>query len=85
MKAAIVGLVAVAGLVWAIPALAHHSFASFDRTKELTLSGTVREFQWSNPHAWIQVVVIDDKGRQAEWSVECGRHGAHWRSRKLGI
>jgi hypothetical protein len=72
MKAAIVGLVAVAALVWAVPVLAHHSFASFDRTKEVTLSGTVREFQWSNPHAWIQVAVIDDKGRHAEWSVECG-------------
>ena len=72
MKVAIVGLVAAVALMWAPPTLAHHSFAAFDRTREVTLSGAVREFQWSNPHAWIQVVVVDDKGRQTEWSVECG-------------
>src|SRR5881396_209935 len=72
MKAAFVGMVAAVALVPATPALAHHSFAGFDRTREVTLSGAVREFQWNNPHAWIQIVVIDDKGRQTEWSVECG-------------
>ena len=72
MKAAIVGLVAAFALMWALPAPAHHSFAGFDRTKEVMLRGAVREFQWSNPHAWIQIVVVDDKGRQTEWSVECG-------------
>jgi uncharacterized protein DUF6152 len=72
MKAAIVGLVAAVALMWALPAPAHHSFAGFDRAKEVTLRGAVREFQWNNPHAWIQIVVVDDKGRQTEWSVECG-------------
>jgi len=51
---------------------AHHSFASYDRTKNLTLTGTVREFQWTNPHAWIQVLVPDDNGGTTEWGVECG-------------
>jgi len=72
MKAAIVGLVAAVALMWALPAPAHHSFAGFDRAREVTLRGAVREFQWNNPHAWIQIVVVDDKGRQTEWSVECG-------------
>jgi len=72
MKAAIVGLVAAFALMWALPAPAHHSFAGFDRAKEVTLRGAVREFQWNNPHTWIQIVVVDDKGRQTEWSVECG-------------
>jgi hypothetical protein len=58
--------------VWvAAPALAHHSFAMFDRDKEVTLIGTVREFQWTNPHAFIEVDVPADKSGAAEkWSVE---------------
>ena len=61
-------------LVLAIVArpIAHHSFAAFDRTKEVTLTGVVKEVQWNNPHTWIQVVVSDAKGRQTEWGLECG-------------
>jgi hypothetical protein len=54
------------------PANAHHSFAHFDRSKEVTMTGVVREVQWSNPHTWIQVIVTDDKGRKTEWGFECG-------------
>jgi hypothetical protein len=56
----------------AVPVSAHHSFAAFDRDRQITLTGVVREFQWSNPHAWIQVVVTDEKGRKTEWGLECG-------------
>lgn len=56
----------------AAPALAHHSFAMFDNQKTVTLEGTVKEFQWTNPHTWIQVVVKDAAGREAEWSIEGG-------------
>src|SRR5215208_6702480 len=45
------------------PALAHHSPAAFDRTKKVTLVGTVKEFRWQNPHTWIEVEVPDDKGK----------------------
>ena len=55
----------------AAPVDAHHSFAMFDRDKAMTLSGTVREFQWTNPHVWIQVMVPDAKGADQEWGVEC--------------
>jgi hypothetical protein len=41
------------------PALAHHSFAMFDRTKALKVQGTVREFQWTNPHSWIRLEVME--------------------------
>jgi hypothetical protein len=51
---------------------AHHSFAAFDRTKQVTLTGVVKEVQWSNPHTWIQVLVTDAKGKQTEWGFECG-------------
>ena len=53
------------------PAIAHHSFAMFDRQKTLVLEGTVLQFQWTNPHVWIQVKVRDERGASAEWGVEC--------------
>jgi hypothetical protein len=53
-------------------ALAHHSFAAFDRSKKVVLVGVVKDFQWTNPHAWIQLVVQDSQGHQTEWGVECG-------------
>jgi uncharacterized protein DUF6152 len=56
-------------LLIAAPALAHHSFAMFDRTKYMTLSGTVKEFEWTNPHVWIHLNV-PDSGKQVEWSFE---------------
>ena len=65
-------LLALALLATTSAALAHHSFAVFDRTKKVTLTGTVKDFQWTNPHTWIQVVIADDKGNTTEWGVECG-------------
>jgi hypothetical protein len=59
-------------LAGATPVLAHHSYAAFDREKKVTLTGVVGEFQWNNPHAWIQVKVTDENGRQVEWGIECG-------------
>ena len=67
-------------------ALAHHSFAMFDTTQTLTLQGTVKEFQWTNPHCFIQVLVRDG-GSTREWSIEMNgpadlyRKG--WRPRSL--
>ena len=72
MKTAILTLAALVCLLLTEPALAHHSYAAFDREKKVTLAGVVREFQWNNPHAWIQITVADEKGRQVEWGVECG-------------
>jgi Family of unknown function (DUF6152) len=63
-------LLAVATVWVAAPALAHHSFAMFDRDKEVVLTGTVREFQWTNPHAFIEVDVPGEKGVAEKWSVE---------------
>jgi Family of unknown function (DUF6152) len=53
----------------ALPALAHHSFAMFDQTKQVSLKGTVKEFQWTNPHAFIRVEVTDS-GAPEVWDVE---------------
>lgn len=56
----------------ALPAMAHHSFSMFDDKKELVLKGVVKEFQWSNPHTWIQLNVTDASGKVVEWSIEGG-------------
>jgi len=69
MRAALASMIVVA---LAVPAAAHHSYAAFDRTREVTIAGVVKEFQWNNPHAWIQIVATDDKGRKTEWGLECG-------------
>ncbi len=51
-------------------ALAHHSFAMFDTKKEVSLSGTIKEFRWTNPHSWIVVTVKDANGVETDWSLE---------------
>jgi len=50
----------------AAPAAAHHSFAMFDQTKIMTVEGTVTEFQWTNPHAFIEL----DAAGGRHWSIE---------------
>jgi len=71
----------------AIAAQAHHSMAMFDQTKKVILTGTVREYQWTNPHCYIQLLVTDAAGKTTEWSMEMGApmylyaHG--WRPKSL--
>ena len=75
MKRRVAALVAFGAMLLASPALAHHSRAMFDQTKQITLAGTVKEFQWTNPHCWIQVLVPDPEHPEAapvEWGVEMG-------------
>ena len=52
-------------------AQAHHSFAMFDPDKSITLSGTVKDFTWGNPHTWINVTTVDE-GASKTWGIECG-------------
>jgi hypothetical protein len=61
------------------PVSAHHSGAMFDTQKTITLHGTVKAFQWSNPHCWIQLLVPKD-GATQEWSVEMGSTTELYRS-----
>jgi hypothetical protein len=76
-----------AAFACATPALAHHSFAMFDSQKEVVINGTIKEFQWTNPHSWIQINVPDGAGGTKEWSIEgatpngLARQG--WRSTSL--
>lgn len=63
-------LVAILSLLTASSASAHHSGAMFDQAKQVQVSGTVREFQWVNPHVFIQLMANDERGRDVEWSLE---------------
>ncbi len=65
-------MVALLLIVAAGIAMAHHSDAMFDRARVLELSGTVKEFQFTNPHTWLQVNVKNEKGETVEWSLEWG-------------
>lgn len=55
-----------------VTALAHHSVAMFDHSKRVTVEGTVKEWQWTNPHAWLQVLAPDASGAQVEQGFEVG-------------
>lgn len=54
------------------PAVAHHSGAGFNASEVKEFTATIKEFQFTNPHTWIQVIVTNDEGQQTEWSVEWG-------------
>jgi hypothetical protein len=66
------GLFGVAAALLGAPAIAHHSFAMFDQSKVVYVSGAVKEFEFVNPHAWLHVAVTNDKGETATWSFEGG-------------
>lgn len=72
MKLRTVVLAIASSAVLAFPALAHHSFAMFDAEKSVTLDGTVKEFEWTNPHAWIVVILPTAKGGEDRWAIEMG-------------
>jgi hypothetical protein len=63
---------AVIAAAAAAPAFAHHSFAIFDQTKVLYASGTVKEYELVNPHAWLHVNIAGKDGKTATWSFEAG-------------
>jgi len=66
-RATVIGLAACA-LLAALPAAAHHSFATeYDKAKPISVTGTVRKVEWRNPHIWFYLDVKDDGGRVTTW------------------
>jgi hypothetical protein len=62
---------AILAVAIAAPAFAHHSFAMFDAEKIITAKGTVKEFEWTNPHSWLRVMISDQaSGRALQWAFE---------------
>ena len=73
MKLRLAGLTAFVAVGFAAPAPAHHSFAMYDTDKTFTLQGTVKAFEWVNPHSWLRVMANDERtGRPALWTFEMG-------------
>src|SRR5262249_48050937 len=71
----IAGLIAIVA-VFAVNGHAHHSFAMFDHEKTITVSGTLKEFEFTNPHCWLHVSVVDPTtGRTLDWAFEMGSVG----------
>ena len=63
-------LAAVCLSIPAAPASAHHSTAMYDTQNPVTISGAVKRFEWTNPHAFVYLEVKNDKGEMVEWEVE---------------
>jgi hypothetical protein len=74
MNLKVVSLTASAVAAFTMPALAHHSFSMFDAQQTITLEGTVKEFEWVNPHAWLRVIVKDKNTGQPA-SRRCSQAG----------
>ena len=91
MKFKTLGLAGIAFAIFAIQhpvtAVAHHSFAMFDATKTITLEGPVKEFQWTNPHAWILLTAANAQGQPEQWAIELNGPSAlvrdGWRPKTL--
>ncbi|HEY5623165.1 MAG TPA: DUF6152 family protein [Gammaproteobacteria bacterium] len=63
-------LTAMAVLLPAAPAVAHHSHAQYDVTAYTQVEGIVAEVHWFNPHAWVYLSVTDDDGEPEIWALE---------------
>lgn len=72
MRFKALGFAAIAAPLFAMPALAHHSFAMFDQSKVIYLTGAVKQFEFVNPHAWLQIGIANDAGAVTTWSFEGG-------------
>jgi hypothetical protein len=87
MKFRVLGIASIASTLFALSGVAHHSYSMFDGNTTVTLEGTVKEFQWVNPHAWILIMVPDAEGQEQQWALELpspnglARNG--WRPRTL--
>jgi hypothetical protein len=81
MRAKMLSVMAGGLMLAAVPMLAHHSFsAEYDRSKPISLKGTVTKVEWMNPHARFYVDVKDDGGKVTNWEFELGSPNGLMRS-----
>ncbi|HXP84124.1 MAG TPA: DUF6152 family protein [Bryobacteraceae bacterium] len=72
MRLRVAHLFVAALVLVSMPAGAHHSFVMFDTTKQVTLTGSVSSFEWTNPHTYIEIDVPEEAGNVKHWSIELG-------------
>ncbi len=70
MRTRIELLAAAALAIAAVPALAHHSNSAYQVDQIVTITGTVKEWRWMNPHTWLYLTVKGEDGKAQEWAVE---------------
>jgi len=71
-RIAFLGATIIGIFLTGLPLLAHHSSAGFNAGEVKEISAIIKEFQFTNPHSWIQVMVANEQGELEEWSVEWG-------------
>jgi hypothetical protein len=72
MRITSIALAAAVAALLSAPAWAHHSHANYDTETFTTLSGTITEVVWTNPHVWIYMEVANGQGRPQMWAMEGG-------------
>lgn len=70
MKRLINGTLILTALFFAIAVDGHHAAAGIDRSKTVTIEGTVKQFKWGNPHSWLDLEVSNGRGGVEVWSLE---------------
>ena len=70
---ALLAAIGLSGLMGTTPAMAHHSLAMFDMSKSVRLEGTVKRFDWTNPHSWIFLEVAGPEATTEQWTIELPR------------
>jgi hypothetical protein len=70
LKKFLLALAVAATCALSLRVVAHHSGAMFDHTKTIAVHGTLKEFQYTNPHSWLMVMVVSANGSTVEWGFE---------------
>src|SRR5499433_2976872 len=70
MKSLMITTLLLVAILMSVSVYAHHSAAGIDRTKSVTVEGTVKQFKWGNPHSWLEVEVANSKGGTDIWNFE---------------
>jgi hypothetical protein len=72
MRFTSIALAAATAALLSIPAWAHHSHANYNTNEFTTVSGTITEVVWTNPHVWVYMEVANGQGRPQMWAMEGG-------------
>lgn len=70
MRAQVMRKLVLLLLVASGAAYAHHSFSMFDMKTTKSITGTVKQFEWTNPHTWLWIMVPNEKGELEQWGIE---------------